>query len=506
MIRKSEYFEQTEKYLNAELSQPELSEFEAQMAFDADLGEEVNLHQDVEQAIGETDIIDLRKNLNKIVQHKADTEQVSVFDSFSFGLSEELSSFQNMDRPVTTNDILNAGLSFPKIHLYQHKVAGKENIHQFYKEQFDSENISEEETFSSLDEELFTEVQNALEENDIADMRANLKQIARSIPSHRFSFEDLDNFISGQIEADLRFEIEEELELNNALAQDLKLSYEVDLASGENDIMQLRATLNQIQKTQFNSSARIEEIEQYLYNELPEDKLASFEGELSSSTELREEVKLVSDIDQALKENDIMQLRSSLQHIAQDISEQQQSQRSFVAKFNPKKVLLSSAAAFLILLLGVTGLLNRQLSPDEIYRKFYNTYQTSLVSRSESTAVNQALATALVRFNDKDYTAALELLQQVNESDPQNAAGHFYAGAAFQEAGNYSRAIDQYQVVISNEDNLFTEQAQWYIGLCYLQTNDNRKAYKQFKKIAEIQGFYQQNAKEILRKMKHSDD
>ncbi|MDP3914552.1 MAG: hypothetical protein Q8R96_12540, partial [Bacteroidota bacterium] len=62
--------------------------------------------------------------------------------------------------------------------------------------------------------------------------------------------------------------------------------------------------------------------------------------------------------------------------------------------------------------------------------------------------------------------------------------------------------IKEYEAVVTNKDNLFVEQADWYIGLCYLQTNENKKAIKQFKKIANTHGFYQQKALAILRKMK----
>ena len=83
--------------------------------------------------------------------------------------------------------------------------------------------------------------------------------------------------------------------------------------------------------------------------------------------------------------------------------------------------------------------------------------------------------------------------------------GHFYTGASLQETGKYQNAIKEYETVIIDKDNLFTEQAEWYIGLCYLQTNENRKAYRQFKKIAEKEGFYQQKAQSILNKIKYSE-
>jgi len=85
-------------------------------------------------------------------------------------------------------------------------------------------------------------------------------------------------------------------------------------------------------------------------------------------------------------------------------------------------------------------------------------------------------------------------------------AGHFYTGVLFQETGKYQNAINQYEMVRTNKDNLFVEQADWYIGLCYLQTNEEEKAYNQFKEIAKNEGFYQLKAQAILRKMKVSQN
>ena len=111
----------------------------------------------------------------------------------------------------------------------------------------------------------------------------------------------------------------------------------------------------------------------------------------------------------------------------------------------------------------------------------------------------------MFKYENQDYTAALDLFNQVILSNPGNMAGHFYAGVSLQETGRYRNAIKEYESVIENKDNLFTEQAEWYTGLCYLQTNEDKKAFKQFKKIAQGEGFYQQKAEAILRKMKYTE-
>lgn len=505
MIRKSEYFEQISKFLDSELPQPELNEFEAQLGIDSELSEELDLHLEVQKALGETDVIGLRSKLGRIVQNQPETEGSLSYDPFSFGLTEEFASYQNMDRSGYNEDIFNFEHSFPKIHLYQHKIAGKENIHQLYKEQGEVDSVNESETFSPYDETLFNDIQNALEENDIAEIRASLKQIAQSVPAHSYSAEQIEEYVSNQMNDELLSQFEEDLILNTTLADDVRLSREIDRAGAEFDIMDLRANLQEIQKSGSHSTVRLEEMEAYIHNELSDEELASFEAELSSNKELVSEINLIKNIDRALAESDVMQLRNKLQRLSKDASSEKQTERSFAGKSRVRKVMLTSVAASLILLLGITGLLSRQASQKDIYQKFYSKYQTTGIARSANSTADQTLTTALQKFNSQDYDAALNLFQKVISTDQNNMVGHFYTGASLQETGKYSNAIKEYQTVIANKDNLFVEQAEWYIGLCYLQTNEDKKAYKQFKKIAENDGFYQAKAQTILRKLKYSD-
>lgn len=501
MIRKSEYFELTDLYLGAELTEAEASEFETQMKIDSELADELSLHLDVQQALAETDVINLRKKLNQITQDQTEKEMAGIFNSFNFGLSEEFASHKNLGNMPGT-DLQNISQSFPKIHLYQQQVASKENIHQFYKEQFNSDSLADDQMFTPFEEELFSEVKNALAENDILDIRANLKQIAQSMPAHQYSLEDIDSYLCNQMEPEYRNLFENELMLNHALASDVELCKDINLAARETDIMDLRASLKQIQKAEAQSTSRIEEIEAYIYNELSDEEMASFETELSSNKSLSEEIELIRNIDLAIRENEVMQLRNSLQGIAAKNASEKQTELSFIARFKARKVILSSIAASLILLLGITGLLTRQTPQDKLYQKFYTAYNISGISRSAAPSPDQNLAAALQKFDNKEYQTAIDLFNKVTDHDQNNTVAHFYTGAAMQENGNFKKAIDHYNLVVKNKDNLFMEQAQWYIGLCYLQTNENKKAYKQFKNIAENQGFYQPKAQAIIRKMK----
>jgi hypothetical protein len=56
--------------------------------------------------------------------------------------------------------------------------------------------------------------------------------------------------------------------------------------------------------------------------------------------------------------------------------------------------------------------------------------------------------------------------------------------------------------VINDKNNLYIDQAQWYLALCYLNTNETDKAKQLFKSIENENGLYKNDAKKIIRGLK----
>ncbi len=507
MIQKSEYFEQADLYINSGLSQEKLIEFESQMAFDLDLVNEVKLQQEVQYALCEQDVIDLRNNLCQIVQNKSDIiNNANNENLFSFDLAEESLTGKKLNQ-INVDSLLDIESSFPKIHLYQHKVAAKENIHQFYKEQFNfSATSNYDDELSPFDEEILADVKAAMDENDITELRANLKQVALSMPAHKYSSEEIEDYIFNRMMPETKNMFEKELAINSSLEREVLLIKDINLAIAENDIIDLRANLNKIQHSEIQHSASIEELEKYINNELSLEQLASFEENLSSNKKLQNEIELVKDIDKALAEPDVMLLRSNLQNIAQQNVAKKQKERLFIGKFSIRHLIpYTSVAVSIIFFLAISGIFSASESSSEIYKKFYNKYEMAGTVRSADLNENITFALALQKYENKQYEEALKLFSKVVAEDPDNMASHFYSGISLQETGRYNKAIHEYETVIVNKDNLFTEQAEWYTGLCLLQTDNNKKAYKLFKKIALSKGFYQQKAELILKKINYTE-
>ena len=508
MIRKSNITEYIDRYLSQELTGDELREFNAEMAINPDVEEEMELHLDIEAAIQETDIMDLRNNLQEIARQESEEELedlvVAEGQNYSFELSEDMSSFKEFKSPVNISDIINFGQSLPKLHLAQHRVAEKENIHQYYKEQLqESQSNDEEFELTPFDEAIFAEVQEAMAERDIADLRANLQQISANMPAHEFTSKEIDQYINQDLDPDSLKDFESELAINEGLIKDVDLHREIDLATAETDIMELRATLASIQQTESSTSRKIEEIDQFLNMELSEDELASFESELSNNPDLVAELDLHREIDAALLEKDVMHLRNKLDRISKDIIKEKRKERSFIARIPNSRIAVATIAASLILLISITSLLSRNkvTNERELYSQFFRPYEATGIFRSNDSDLDSKISIALHKYNQAEYTEAVGLFEEILKTDASNPVGNFYQGMAYQELGQFDNAIGSYNQVIKERNNLFIEQAQWYAALCYLQNDNRRKAFKQFQRIAENNGYYSEKASAILRKM-----
>jgi len=82
----------------------------------------------------------------------------------------------------------------------------------------------------------------------------------------------------------------------------------------EKDILQFRQTLKQVAKS-VEPQFTVEEIDDYINGELTESDYLDFESDLYHNRSLQDEVKLHQDIELAIQENDIMNLRNQISNI-----------------------------------------------------------------------------------------------------------------------------------------------------------------------------------------------
>jgi len=247
-------------------------------------------------------------------------------------------------------------------------------------------------------------------------------------------------------------------------------------------------------KNKFKHSATIE---QFLANEMAPLERAAFKKELGSNPELAEELKLSQSIDSALMRDDIIELRQKL-----------------IAAINAKRVVKEEvpvvhlynrkwwyAAASLVALVAVAATLYlqtpRNISNDSLFSQYYNS--ENIVDQTRG---DQNIVGAIIKFQQKDFATASVLFKSILNNDNSNIAVWFYYGIANIETKNYDNSIKAFNTIIKQNDNLYIEHAEWYLGLCYLKNNQKDKAIDQFVIVASNpDNFHRQEAKNILEKL-----
>lgn len=240
-------------------------------------------------------------------------------------------------------------------------------------------------------------------------------------------------------------------------------------------------------------------IEDFLEGDLNHEELTELEQDLLDDLDLKMEMDLHKDINEAIIENDIMDLRSKLEAIEPPPTIRQKRKFEFLTNWNMR-------AASLALLIGLGSLLyvcngNSTYSNKKIFSNYYKPYNVVVNTRSSGEKLDELLVTAVNSYESKDYRTALTLFKQILHRDSSNITSNFYSGISHIEINEYDKANKNFTRVIKHKNNLFIEQSEWYLGFCYLMTNEKDKALEQFQEIAKGNSFYKTKALEIINRL-----
>jgi tetratricopeptide (TPR) repeat protein len=239
-------------------------------------------------------------------------------------------------------------------------------------------------------------------------------------------------------------------------------------------------------------------IERYNAGEMDDAEKKWFRKELEENKKLRHEVDLRRRTDTILKEKDIISLRNKLTVIEKN------REANIPAKSSRKPVNMKYAAAIaaMVLIGGFALFRSNSLSNEEILNKYYKTYEVTTPSRSYSASADPDYIMAMDYYKIHDYRKAALYFTKVLENDPEDMESHLLHGLVNFENSNYPEAERSFGKVIDNKDNMYTEDARWYLSLCYIKTNDQDKAMEHLAIINKSKSIYRRDARKILRRLK----
>lgn len=239
-------------------------------------------------------------------------------------------------------------------------------------------------------------------------------------------------------------------------------------------------------------------IDQYFDGEMNENELIEFENKMKSNKHLKAEVELQKEIKDSLHDKRIFDLKNNLEEIHKEAGIAQgidANQEPVVRELFIKKIQLAAAVIVVMIIASSVFyfLNNRTMSNETLYGIYYEPAKTVLVVRSGNTDKEDFMQ-ALQKYNYKDYNGAIEVLENDN-----SIIAKFYLALSYMETNRIVDAVNLLKSIIEDNDNLFADQAEWYLGLCYLKLNETEKAIIQFSKISQSNSTYKIKSEEIIK-------
>ncbi len=229
-------------------------------------------------------------------------------------------------------------------------------------------------------------------------------------------------------------------------------------------------------------------IEKYLAGVMSETERSNFENQLSTDSSLQEELNLHRQVAETLKGEKVHELRSVLKEVDKKWQSPAEKKEGKVVGF-PFRKMLSIAAALLVLVVAyfvISPSLNN--SQENLFASNFEPYkmvlnQRSLLPNPETEWMRPAVNKAISAYNAKDYAEASKLFQSLSTETPDANAFQVYAAISELSLGHSDQAIVILEKLVEDAPPLFIEQSRWYLGLAYLQKEDNVAAKSQLQQI-----------------------
>jgi tetratricopeptide (TPR) repeat protein len=237
-------------------------------------------------------------------------------------------------------------------------------------------------------------------------------------------------------------------------------------------------------------------IYKFVHGELEESELWEFRKRLSSDPILARELKQFEQIIQTNKQVEKLDVLDSLNSIHQR-NEQSVIKTLFIGYYK-----VAAAAAILILMTFATFWFIQSKIHDansQLYAAYFSHENSMFTVRSSTANMELPVIQGIQYYELKDFSSAVEMFEKA----PSNLLAKLYGGLSYMELDEFDKAINQFQQIIHHNDNLFIDQSEWYLGLCYLKTNKLNEARLLFEKISLDNSIYKTKAQKLLKEMKN---
>ncbi|MDA3954410.1 MAG: hypothetical protein PF485_12250 [Bacteroidales bacterium] len=237
-------------------------------------------------------------------------------------------------------------------------------------------------------------------------------------------------------------------------------------------------------------------IERYLMNDMSVREEVEFEELLKNNPELMREFVLRKEIDCAINEDDILNLRDNLDSIINEKS-------AFPIKFKRSFLYYTVATVVILFILVISikilPLRNQEIT--EVFQSYYTPYPAIVSFRSsvDRNEIEEILHEAFNYYDEEKYELASVCFRKVLHVDNTNNMSQFYLSICEIEKNNLQVASTFLNDLIIKKDHVFWEQSSWYLALVYLKQNELNKAENLFRKVVQENMARKADAEVILK-------
>jgi len=240
-------------------------------------------------------------------------------------------------------------------------------------------------------------------------------------------------------------------------------------------------------------------IERFLKDEMSLEERNWFEKEIEGNHALKNEIEFRRQVESVLSDKDMIELKAQLDQIHQEIYEVTEKGKGTIRKIYQRVYVAAGSLVIFALLLAVF-ITNRNYSNEKLIDLYYQPAKVSVNFRAGIPGQDK-LAKAMQLYESKQFDKAIILFESVLKEDGSKIGLNLYSGISYMELEKYSDANKKFQNILDNKPNAFVESATWYLGMCYILIDERDKAADQFEILANREGYYQNNAKNILKRI-----
>jgi tetratricopeptide (TPR) repeat protein len=248
-------------------------------------------------------------------------------------------------------------------------------------------------------------------------------------------------------------------------------------------------------------------IDNYLGGRLNQEEKSAFEQRISAETALAEQVALQRKITAGLQSAGRLSMLALLKEedakmpAYQPEEEVAPAAEAKTISFNPtsRQMYYWAAAAVLLLMVPVFMLLRNNESGEKLAGQYFHPHENQWVSTDGDSSLS---AQAMEHYEEGKYALALPILEKMLGNDTADAEVQFYKGNSHLALKHTKEAIQCFETVLGMPANKYTQEAEWYLALSYVQADDEKQAKKILKGILENQKHpYHKEAQDLMKKL-----